>query len=89
MPKSRDIDVRIRGTQVKISRAKVRDLVWSKTTICAGADLGITETALRGLCKQYAIPMPTRGHFNRKDPKQRPPKPALPPLLRAARYRDD
>ncbi|MCA1542256.1 hypothetical protein I6F18_20060 [Bradyrhizobium sp. NBAIM32] len=77
---SRDIDVRIRGTHVKISRAKLRDLVWSKTMIRAGADLGITETALRGLCDRYAIPTPTRGHFNHTVPKQRPPKPPLPPI---------
>jgi len=76
-PMSRDIDVRIRGTHVKISRAKLRDLVWSKPMMCAGAELGITETALRGLCTRYGIPMPTRGHFNRKDPKKRPSKPTL------------
>jgi len=75
--KSRDIDVRIRGTDIKISRAKLRDLVWSKTMIRAAADLGIKETALRDLCERYMIPMPTRGHFNWKDPKKRPPKPAL------------
>ncbi|RXG89260.1 hypothetical protein [Bradyrhizobium zhanjiangense] len=80
--KSRDIEVRIRGTSVKIGRAKLRDLVWSKTMIRAAADLGIKETALRFLCKRYQIPMPTRGHFNWKDPKKRPPKPALPPPKR-------
>ncbi|WP_130216843.1 hypothetical protein [Bradyrhizobium genosp. SA-3] len=48
--------------------------------IRAGPDLGITETALRHLCKRYMIPMPTRGHFNHKDPKMRPPKPTLAPL---------
>ncbi|MGY3036141.1 hypothetical protein ACVIIV_005311 [Bradyrhizobium sp. USDA 4354] len=74
---SRDIDVRIRGTHIKISRAKLRDLVWSKTMIRAAADLGIKETALRDLCERYMIPMPTRGHFNWNDPKKRPPKPAL------------
>ncbi|RZN08074.1 hypothetical protein CWO91_24100 [Bradyrhizobium genosp. SA-3] len=79
-PRTRGIDVSIRGTQVKISRAKLRDLVWSKTMIRAGPDLGITETALRHLCKRYMIPMPTRGHFNHKDPKMRPPKPTLAPL---------
>lgn len=84
----RGIDVRIRGVNVRITRAKLFNLVWSKTMIRAGADLGITETALRGLCKRFKIPLPTRGHFNWKDPKKRPPKPALPPLLRAARYRD-
>ena len=30
------------GTQVKISRAKLRDLVWSKTMSRAGADPGVT-----------------------------------------------
>ncbi|HEV2153172.1 hypothetical protein [Bradyrhizobium sp.] len=74
----RGIDVRIRGVRVKITRVKLFNLVWSKTMIRAGADLGITETALRGLCKRNMIPLPTRGHFNWKDPKKRPPKPALP-----------
>jgi len=88
-PRTRGIDVSIRGARVQISRAKLRDLVWSKTMIRAGADLGITETALRHLCKRYMIPMPTRGHFNHKDPKKRPPKPTLTLLLRATRYGDD
>ncbi|MCK1534652.1 MULTISPECIES: hypothetical protein [unclassified Bradyrhizobium] len=65
--KSRDIDVRIRGTDVKISRAKLRDLAWSKTMIRAAADLGISECALRRLCKRQLIPLPTRGHFNHQD----------------------
>lgn len=75
--KTRDIDVRVRGTQVKISRAKLRDVVWGKTMIRAATDLGISEFALRQLCKQYSIPLPTRGHFNHKDPKKRPIKPNL------------
>ena len=83
-PRTRGIDVRIRGTHVKISRAKLRDLVWSKSMIRAGADLGISETALRGLCKRYMIPMPTRGHFNHKNPEQRPRKPALSRSARAS-----
>lgn len=76
----RGIDVWIRGTHVKITRAQLFKLVWSKTMIRAGADLGIHETALRALCKRFEIPLPTRGHFNWKDPKKRPPKPALPRL---------
>lgn len=63
--------------RVELSRAELRDLVWSKTMIRAGGDLGLSEFALRQLCKRLSIPMPTRGHFNHKDPKARPPKPAL------------
>jgi hypothetical protein len=63
---------------VKIGRAKLRDLVWSKTVIRGAADLGISDFALRQLCKSQSIPLPTRGHFNHKDPKKRPQKPALP-----------
>lgn len=74
----RGIDERISGVRVRITRAKLLNLVWSKTMIRAGADLGISETALRGLCKRNRVPLPTRGHFNWKDPKKRPPKPALP-----------
>lgn len=51
--------------------------VWSKTMIRAAADLGISEFALRQLCKRYMIPMPPRGHFNHKDPKTRPLKSPL------------
>lgn len=49
----RDIDVRVgrRGrVRVQITRLKLFNLVWSKTLIRAGADLGIHETALRYLC---------------------------------------
>ncbi|PDT87471.1 hypothetical protein CO669_25225 [Bradyrhizobium sp. Y36] len=73
--RSRDVDVQIRRTRVRIGRAKLRNLVWSKTMIRAAADLGISEFALRQLCKRHGIPLPTRGHFNHKDPKKRPPKP--------------
>jgi hypothetical protein len=76
-PKTREIDVRIGGTRVKISRAKLRDLVWSKTMIRAAADLGISEFALRQLCNSWLIQLPARGHFNHKDPRKRPPKPNL------------
>ncbi|MDA9488747.1 hypothetical protein XI08_05860 [Bradyrhizobium sp. CCBAU 11361] len=82
--KSKRIEVRVRHRWIKIGRAELRDLVWSKTMVRAGAELGISEFALRQLCKRQSIPLPTRGHFNRKDPKNRPPKPALP----AARARD-
>jgi hypothetical protein len=64
--------------RVELTRAEIRDLVWSKTMIQASADLGVSEFKLRGICKRNLIPMPTRGHFNHKDPKKRPPKPALP-----------
>lgn len=53
--------------------------------IRAAADLGMSEFTLRKICKRYLIPLPTRGHFNHKDPKKRPPKPALPPLIRRER----
>jgi hypothetical protein len=64
--------------RVELTRAELRDLVWSKTMIRASADPGISEFTLRGICKRNLIPMPTRGHFNHKNPKNRPPKPALP-----------
>ncbi|MET3966827.1 hypothetical protein [Bradyrhizobium sp. S3.9.1] len=66
--------------RVEFTRVELRDLVWSKTMIRAAAGLGISELALRQLCKRLGIPLPTRGHFNRQDPKKRPPKPALMPL---------
>jgi len=74
--------LRFRGRDrpVELSRAGLRDLVWSKTMIRAGTDLGISEFTLRELCKRQGIPLPTRGHFNHKDPKDRPPKPRLEPL---------
>jgi hypothetical protein len=64
--------------RIELTRAQLRDLVWRKTMIRAAADLGISEFKLRGVCKRNLIPLPTRGHFNHKDPKKRPPKPALP-----------
>jgi hypothetical protein len=75
--KSRRIGFSVRYKRVAISRAKLRDLVWSKTMIRAAADLEISEFTLRKICKRYLIPLPTRGHFNHKDPRDRPPKPAL------------
>ena len=72
--------LRFRGVckRVGLTRAEIRDLVWSKTMIRASADLGISEFTLRKICERVQIPTPPRGHFNHKDPKKRPPKPALP-----------
>lgn len=75
--KSRKLSIGRGPLRRQLSRAQLRDLVWSKTMIRAGTDLGISEHALRQLCRRLSIPLPTRGHFNHKDPKNRPPKPAL------------
>lgn len=56
---------------IELTRAELRDFVWSKTMIRAGADLGVSEFALRQLCSRLLIPLPTRGHFNHQDPKKR------------------
>lgn len=80
--KSRKISIGRRHLRREMTRAEIRDLVWSKTLIRAAGDLGISEFALRQRCKRSLIPLPTRGHFNHKAPKKRPPKPALTPLLR-------
>lgn len=75
--RSRKLSVGKRALRRDMSRTELRDLVWSKTMIRAAADLGLSEFALRQLCKRHRIPLPTRGHFNHKHPKDRPPKPAL------------
>lgn len=75
--KSRKVSVGRRQLRREMSRAELRDLVWSKTMIRAGGELGISEFALRQLCKRWLIPLPTRGHFNWMDPKKRPPEPPL------------
>jgi hypothetical protein len=71
--------LRFRGVDkpVELTRAELRDLVWSKTMILAAADLGISEFALRQICKRNQVPTPPRGHFNHKDPKQRLRRPRL------------
>jgi hypothetical protein len=74
------IDIRVRGRPLTISRQKLRDLVWRKPMIQAAADLRMSEFALRQICKTLLIPTPSRGHFNHKNPKDRAPRPALPPL---------
>ncbi|MDB5550332.1 MAG: hypothetical protein JWL86_316 [Rhizobium sp.] len=61
-------------------RRELFNLVWSKTMIRAAADRKISEFTLRKRCREYLIPLPTRGHFNHKNPKDRPRKPALPPF---------
>ncbi|MDA9450765.1 hypothetical protein XI04_32780 [Bradyrhizobium sp. CCBAU 11430] len=78
--KTRRVGFPVRHRWVTIGRAKLRDLVWSKTLIRAAKDLGVSEFALRSQCKRWLIPLPTRGHFNHKDPRKRPPPPELPPL---------
>ena len=76
--KSRKFWFRGTGKSVELTKAGLRDLVWSKTMIRTAAELGISEFTLRGICKRNLIPTPPRGHFNHKNPTNRPPKPALP-----------
>lgn len=60
-----------------MTKAQLRDLVWSKTMIRAAADLGMSEFRLRKICKNAGFPTPPRGHFNHKDPTDRIPLPKL------------
>ncbi|TKV78929.1 hypothetical protein FDV58_24830 [Bradyrhizobium elkanii] len=66
--------------RIPITRGQLFARVWRKTMARVAADLSISERALREVCKKHRIPMPTRGHFNHKNAKDRPPKPKLPPL---------
>lgn len=50
--KAKRVGFSVRHRRIAISRAKLRDLVWSKTLICAAEDLGISEFALRHQCKR-------------------------------------
>ncbi|KRP85952.1 hypothetical protein AOQ73_36345 [Bradyrhizobium pachyrhizi] len=68
---------------VSITRGKLFAAVWRKTMARVAADLSISERALREVCKKHKIPMPTRGHFNHKNAKDRPPRPKLPPIVKA------
>jgi hypothetical protein len=69
------------------SRAELHDLVWSKPMIEAGAELDISESTLRQLCNDHAIPTPPRGHFNHLDPIDRMPQTPLPEFPETRRSR--
>jgi hypothetical protein len=49
------------------TRKQLHDLVWSKPMAEAGAELDMSESTLRQLCNDYAVPTPPRGHFNHGD----------------------
>jgi hypothetical protein len=50
---------------VELTRKQLFDLIWSKSVQEAAAELGISSTGLRNICKHHRVPMPWRGLWQR------------------------
>ena len=56
-----------------ISREELFNLVWSKTKVKVAEELGISDVAVRKICKKLKIPMPPQGYWLRSN-QSKPPK---------------
>jgi len=51
-----------------MTKTEAHALVWSKPMRDLVREWQISEPALRGICVRAGIPIPPRGHWNRRDP---------------------
>ena len=58
-------------------RTELYELVWSKPMYQAAKDCGVSDVALRKICRALKVPIPSRGHWLRAEA-DREPRPALP-----------
>ena len=50
---------------IKISRKELYDLVWSKPLSTLAKEYFISDNGLRKICKQFDIPVPQLGHWQK------------------------
>jgi len=48
---------------VKLSRAELYDLVWSKPGTALAKEFGVSDVAISKACRRYSIPRPPMGHW--------------------------
>lgn len=50
---------------MKTTRSELFELVWAKPLVRVARQLGVSDTALRKVCKRHNLPVPARGHWQR------------------------
>ena len=66
------------GTQRKISRRALYDMVWSRAMIHLAKEFGLSDVGFAKLCKRNKIPRPPRGYWALKEVGKAPPPTPLP-----------
>ena len=68
------------GREVRLDRAALFELVWSKPVMELAAEWGLSDRGLGKACRRLKIPVPPRGHWARVKVGQRRRRPKLPQL---------
>jgi hypothetical protein len=62
----------------RYERAKLYEEVWAEAVTTVAKRYGISDVALRKICKQLAVPLPPLGYWARVAAGRKPPTPPLP-----------
>lgn len=66
-----------------ISRQDLFDKVWSSPVTRVAAEFGVSDTAVRKMCRRHGIPVPSRGYWAQVAAGRTFPRPKLGPVSRA------
>ena len=65
------------ASEMRMDRARLFKLVWSKPVMQLAAEWGISDRGLGKACRRLKVPVPPRGYWARLEAGQRPRKPRL------------
>lgn len=65
-------------SSITLTREELYERVWSKPTIKIAAELGLSDVAVKKMCRRMNVPTPPRGYWARIAAGQKLHKPALP-----------
>jgi choline dehydrogenase-like flavoprotein len=63
---------------LRYERAKLYEEVWAEAVTTVAKRYGISDVALRKICKQLAVPLPPLGYWAKVGAGKKPPTPPLP-----------
>ena len=63
---------------IRYGRAKLYEEVWIEAVTNVAKRYGISDVALRKICKKLAVPLPPLGYWARVAARRKPPTPSLP-----------
>jgi hypothetical protein len=63
---------------LRYERAKLYEEVWAEAVTTVAKRYGISDVALRKICRRLAVPLPPLGHWAKVAAGKRPPTPPLP-----------
>jgi len=58
---------RIEIPKQELTRRAMYDLVWARPMVSVADDFGISDVALKKICKKHRVPTPPRGHWAKKE----------------------